>query len=154
MGMYTELIVGCSLKRNIPIKIINVLRFLTDDSPYKSSEGLWIPDDKFFQTDRWSLLLTGCAYEFGGCYDNQTLFKYDDIIDRWFLSVRCAVKNYTGEIEFFLDWLKPFIHRGSGGMNMYAISIYEDEDHPTIYYLGDDFDEGEYEDKEKHLLHT
>ena len=37
----------------------------------------------------------------------------------------------------FLEWIKPFVDSGSGNRDMYAITIYEGQSEPTIYYLYD-----------------
>lgn len=48
---------------------------------------------------------------------------------------KSAQKNYKNDIENFLEWLVPYIDGGSGRRDMYAISIYEEDSEPKIYYL-------------------
>jgi hypothetical protein len=61
----------------------------------------------------------------------------DDITKCYHISTRANLKNYDGDIEAFLEWMKPFIDSGSGARDMYAIVIYEECEEPTIYYLYD-----------------
>lgn len=62
---------------------------------------------------------------------------FDDIRSEWIVSSRTNIKNYESEIQTFLEWIKPFIDSGSGDRKMYAITIYEEQSEPTIYYLYD-----------------
>lgn len=60
---------------------------------------------------------------------------YDENGSQWHISSRTNLKNYEGEIESFLQWIKPYIESGSGAKEMYAIVTYEESEEPTIYYL-------------------
>jgi hypothetical protein len=51
------------------------------------------------------------------------------------VSIRCSLKNYTGEIEKFVDWLMPWIENGSGECGLLGYSIPEDGVVPTLFYL-------------------
>jgi len=62
---------------------------------------------------------------------------FDDISKSWHLSTRSNIKNYEQEIQTFLEWIKPYIDGGSGGRDMYAIVIYEEQEELDIYYLHD-----------------
>jgi hypothetical protein len=135
MGMYTELIFGCSLKSNTPSAVIALLQAMVKGGG-EIDKIILLPDHDFFKCERWRWLFTGGSYYFGV---NEALGKiWQDNIDKeWKISTRSNIKNYDGEIEKFLDWIKPYIESGSGEQEMYAITTYEDST-PIIYYLEDE----------------
>ena len=126
MGMYTELIFGAELKSDTPIDVINTLKYLVGD--------IDIPSNLLYTEDRNPLM--GGSYYFG-VNTSVTKMYFDEISDAWVLSSRANIKNYGNEIETFLEWIKPFIDKGSGNREMYAVVIYEDQEIPSIYYLND-----------------
>lgn len=125
--MYTELIFGADLKQHTPERIIEALRYMIGDIEEK-------PKEFPFPDGRWKWLFRSSSYYFGV---NEPVIKMwkDDIGMNWVLSIRSNIKNYGGEIEAFLDWIKPHIDDGSGCRDMYAIVTYEEADSPDIYYL-------------------
>lgn len=129
MGMYTELIFGCSLKKETPSQVIDVLKYLVRESEEPES----LPEHKFFACERWSYLFTMCSFYFGV---NRPVNKmwFEEIGNNWVISTRSNIKNYDGEIESFLEWIEPYVESGSGNKNLYAISCYEDGD-PELYFL-------------------
>ena len=129
MGMYTELIFGAELKSDTPIDVINTLKYLVGD--------IDIPSNLLYTEDRNPLM--GGSYYFG-VNTSVTKMYFDEISDAWVLSSRANIKNYGNEIETFLEWIKPFIDKGSGNREMYAVVIYEDQEIPSIYYLNDGYD--------------
>ena len=134
MGMYTELIFGCSLKKDTPREIIQVLQYMVDKSEFKDTSQIKVPDHEFFKTSRWQWLFHGSSYYFGVNEPHSEIW-YDDISKDYRISTRSNIKNYDDEIELFLDWIKPYISGGSGQNDFYAIVIYEESEKPTIYYL-------------------
>ena len=44
----------------------------------------------------------------------------------------CNFKNYDGETELFIDWLKPYIHEYTS--NFLGYSRYEEAEVPTLIY--------------------
>lgn len=133
MGMYTELIFGAGLKSDTPEKVINILKYMVRDLEEKPE----LFDHEFFQCDRWEYLFTMTSYYFGA-HRPPSKIEFDDISNAYTISTRANLKNYDGEIEKFCDWIKPYIEDGSGCRDMYAISIYEESEVPTIYYLDKD----------------
>lgn len=122
MGIYTELIFGCSLKKDTPIEVINKLRSMC------GHEGF-----EYFGDDGRNVFWC-YSYSFG-VSQSKPYMAYDDGV--WVISTRGNIKNYLGEIEDFLKWIKPYIESGSGSRDMYAIVMYEEDETPTIYYLHD-----------------
>ena len=128
MGMYTELIFGVKLKKDTPENVINTLKYMTG----LISE---IPKDYQWEIHKRNPLLGG-SYYFAISNPSPNM-SFDKISNEWQVNTRGNIKNYENEIEDFLKWIKPFISQGSGYKEMYAITIYEEANEPTIYYLND-----------------
>jgi hypothetical protein len=127
MGMYTELIFGARLKNNTPKFVIDTLKYMLGE--------IEMPNDFPFPDGRIHCLFTCSSYYFGV---NRSVSKmwFDEIAKQYSISTRSNIKNYEGEIEIFLDWIKPYIESGSGEKKMYAIVTYE-EGEPVIYSIYD-----------------
>ena len=126
MGMYTELIFGANLKKDTPKKVINALKYMIGETEGKPND-FPLPDGRC----EW---LFRCASYYFGVSNPVSKMWFDEISKNWILSTRSNIKNYNGEIEAFLKWIKPYICSGSGVRHMYAIVTYE-ESEPEIYYL-------------------
>lgn len=127
MGMYTELIFGVRLKSNTPETVIKSLKYMIGETRER-------PKDFPLPDGRCEWLFRGSSYYFGVCEPISKMWK-DDVSGEYVVSTRSNIKNYEGEIETFLEWIKPYIESGSGGRDMYAIVIYEEQSEPTVYYL-------------------
>lgn len=128
--MYTELIFGADLKKDTPENVIEALKYMIGDTEEK-------PKDFPLPDGRCEGLFRGSSYYFGVNSPVSKMWK-DDISGNWALSTRSNIKNYGGEIETFLEWIKPHIDGGSGCRDMYAIVTYEVAEAPNIYYLHND----------------
>jgi hypothetical protein len=129
MGMYTELIFGAELKTETPEQVINALKYMIGDIENK-------PEDFPLPEGRCEWLFQTGSYYFA-INESVSRIWFDNISKSWRISTRSNIKNCEGEIEAFLEWIKPYIDRGSGERDMYAIVIYEESDEPTIYYKND-----------------
>ena len=129
MGMYTELIFGVVLKKDTPDQVIKALKYMIGETEK--------PNDFPLPDGRCEWLFQGGSYYFA-INDSVTKMWIDKIDKQWHISTRSNIKNYEGEIETFLEWIKPYIDGGSGRRNFYAITIYEEASVPTIYYLEDE----------------
>lgn len=127
MGMYTELIFGASLKEDTPSTVIDALKYMIGETEEK-------PKDFPLPDGRCEWLFRGSSYYFG-VSESVSKMWFDEIANDWRLSTRSNIKNYEGEIEEFLEWIKPYIKSGSGYKDFYAIVTYEEAEEPTIYYL-------------------
>ena len=127
MGMYTELIFGANLKKDTPKNVIEALKYMTGEKKEK-------PDNFPLPDGRCEWLFQGSSYYFGVSRPVSKIML-GDIGGNWILSTRSNIKNYEGEIETFLKWIKPYIDSGSGKRDMYAIVTHEQHNSPTIYYL-------------------
>jgi hypothetical protein len=126
--MYTELIFGAALKKDTPNDVIESLKYMlgeVDDKP----ENFPLPDGRC----EWLFRGSSAYFPISGV---NSLSK-DNIDNQWRLSTRSNIKNYEGEIQLFLDWIKPYISQGSGSRDMYAIVTYEEAREPMIYYLNE-----------------
>jgi hypothetical protein len=127
MGMYTELILGARLRKDTPKEVIDALHGMID------GEIKTKIDHPFFAKYRARILFRCSSFYFGV---NEPLSKmwFDEISKEWAISTRSNIKNYDGEIEAFIDWIKPYIASGSGAREMFAVVLYEEDYEPTIYY--------------------
>lgn len=127
MGMYTELIFGASLKEETPKEVIETLKYMLGEIDEK-------PKDFPFPDGRIEWLFCGNSYYFGVSKPIKEMW-FDEITNKYHISTRSNIKNYLGEIESFLKWIKPYVSSGSGAREIYAITIYEEATVPTVYYL-------------------
>lgn len=129
MGMYTELIFGARLKENTPELVINSLKYMLGELELKP-EGFPLPEG------RCDWLFQGGSYYFGVINPVNKMW-FDAISRSWHISTRSNIKNYQKEIQTFLEWIKPYIERGSGVKDLYAIVMYKEQTIPDLYYLED-----------------
>jgi hypothetical protein len=130
MGMFTELILGCGFKKNLPQDLVYTIATLAG-----AEDVLKTLDTSnckmLFDADRNPL--RGSSYYFiPGSYQK---FWFNDIVECYYLMSRSDIKNYDDEIEKFLELIKPYIDSGSGTDNIYAYVLYEEDSTPTIYKL-------------------
>ena len=111
MGMYTELHFNVKIKQDAE-EAHKVLDFIFDES--RDQDGghhKFIVDNnlthKWFSTKRWWWMFFGGSAYFTA--PTQSEFKkIGDYDEKKTLSIRCNIKNYSDEIEEFIDWVKPF----------------------------------------------
>lgn len=127
MGMYTEINIGISFKEDTPENFINIIKYLLGDI----TEQPELSQHNFFNCDRWRMILTSDSYYF----DSITYSKMEknDIDERYHLNVRSNLKNYSGEIEKFLDFISSHIE--TDGFIGYM--RYEESENPTLIYNDD-----------------
>lgn len=75
-------------------------------------------------------MLTCSSYYFVPA--SMSLFQYDNIGQNWSFISRSDFKNYDGEVDKFVDWLRPYLDCGSDEMIGYH--RYEEFREPTIIY--------------------
>ena len=132
MGMYTEMILGCSFKDTLPSVCIDALICVINNlEPKENGEKV----RKFIEEYDLEYLMFGSSYYFGVCRSNQK-FWYDHIGKQWVISVRSNIKNYDRQIQKFLKYITPYVDRGSGyESGVFAYVQYEEADFPTMYTL-------------------
>lgn len=125
MGMYTSLVVSAKLKESTPELVLTTIRRL-------HSGDIDVKDVLGSKAHR-NPLSAGCAHTPGGLLD----LRYSEYSSPGELSItiNSSLKNYDGEIELFLDWLRPHVESGHGAREWWALVTYEESDAPTVYYL-------------------
>lgn len=120
--MFTELILGCSLTKDLPKECVNALNNCINSSDV-------IIDDFSKKYELMDICYSESAY-----FGSSSNCKFEEYPDYYQLSIRSNLKNYFKEIENFLDYLKPYVLLGSGINNFYAIVTYEEDSYPTIWF--------------------
>lgn len=134
MGMYTEFIFGAELKSDTPEEVIDALRYMIGhDVPKPEKE----PYDGAFSYN--NPIGEARSYYFPVHEAVSRMWLYKDEVDyegdHWIISTRSNRRGGHGSAEMFIEWIRPYVHMGSGINDMIGISIYEEDLRPTIYYL-------------------
>jgi hypothetical protein len=136
MGMYTLFYCNVALKPETPSEMIDALKVLAqiDDSRMEKIKAFKWPDHEFFSCERFTMLFTcSSAYfsdnEQGVCslrQETKNPCDYWGNDNVWVLKVKNSLKNYDGEIQKFVDWIKPWLYEGV------IFSEYEEFKWPTL----------------------
>jgi hypothetical protein len=126
MGMYTELVYNSELKTDIPKSVIDIINYMLGDRESKPET----PDHELFHTTRWDFMLTCDSYYFDA--DTNSTLRFDEISGTYYLNIRCNFKNYDGEIDLFIDWIRPYIDKFEG--ELLGFYRFETSEDPTIIY--------------------
>lgn len=125
MGMYTELVLKCEVKKDLPPEVESVLQRLfgndNDDVPY-----LPLPPHEFFACGRWSAI--------GRCSSYYHVPFATSRYAEGYIFSRSDLKNYEGEIDKFIDWISPYL-KGCDGTCI-GWKWYEEDDMPILLYKG------------------
>jgi hypothetical protein len=125
MGMYTELNCAFKLRKDTPEKVIAIIRFMTEER-----EKPDVVDHSLFSTARWEEMLQCDSYYFEG--DTQSTIRFDDCSNRFYVTIRCNLKNYEGEIEKFIEWITPYMEMDPGEFLGYQ--RHEEVELPTLLF--------------------
>jgi hypothetical protein len=131
MGMYTQLFFNAELKKDLPDNVVSVLNYMTGKS---GGLGLELPDHELFRCSRWEMVLNGTSGYFAPA-TSKTVFYKDELSGSFYLSSLSSFKNYSGEIDKFLDWIKPFLARWN--REVLGWTWYEEAEEPTLIRMGD-----------------
>lgn len=134
MGMYTEIVAGIQLKKATPQVVVDALDYMcgnTDKAPKK------LPEHALFKNPegRWAIMLQ-CSSHYFPYHESLTKFKPGpDYAPEHILSVRASVKNYSGEVEAFFDWIKRYADVSDPDETvLLGYSRYEEDEDPILYY--------------------
>jgi len=125
MGMYTEIHFNSELKPKLNENVVDILQYMLD---HKNEPAL--PDHEFFRCDRWRSLFTCDSYYFDA--DTNSTLRFDEISNAYYLCVRANLKNYSHEIEKFIDWIMPYLAKQEG--EFLGFYRYEESEQPTLIY--------------------
>jgi hypothetical protein len=119
MGMYTEVYVNVDLKEETPKQVIDALQEICNGI---TPVG--------FPARSGSLFLN-CSY-----YTPRTSvghLAYDEIGKQWSLLGKGDLKNYENEIEYFFNFLMPWVDGFPGDFVGYW--RYEEDQAPTLIFI-------------------
>lgn len=92
---------------------------------------------EFFTLDRWPLVFFGSsAYEHGSQSLTVKTRRWGDLV-AWEASFLTSLKNYSGEVDQFFDWVAPHVVGTMGTGGFMGWSLYETNEIPTLYYAQD-----------------
>jgi hypothetical protein len=138
MGMYTEFVFGGALHDDVPENVITILKYIVEPPGSEQENNylrrIQVPNHPFFGSDRWKGIAVSSSCYFGYNQSHSALV-YDEINHHWIVAIRSSIKNYNHEIEKFVDWIRPYIRKGSGKQDLLGYSLYECDVTPTLYYL-------------------
>lgn len=124
MGMYTEIFINVSLRKDTPDKVVRDLRGLFDaDYPAEVKSP-------FFRRGRMTCIGRTSSYYFQPRATSNMFF--DDIAGQWYVLSRSDLKNYGSEIEQFFDWIDEYVDASPGEFIGYH--RYEDDDTPVLVF--------------------
>jgi hypothetical protein len=118
MGMYTELVLKAEIEEDAPKQVHDVLNFLFNGAEEPKEK----PEHDFFTKERWTMIGRCCSFY----HTPFSLSKYSE----GHIFSRSDLKNYNGEIEAFIDWLRPYINEFEG--HCIGWTWYEEYDVPTL----------------------
>ena len=154
MGMYTEFIFGCALSEDTPKICIEAMDYVINgeekkpryENPKNYQEESFNENyiertytdeeiNEFIEKyDFWRLFR--CYSYYFGAANPVGKFYYDSIYKHYHISTRADLNNYDGQIERFIDYIKPYIVQGSGySHNVFAYVQFEESEFPTIYAM-------------------
>lgn len=113
MGMYTELVMGFRTQNP------ELIRFITE----------LIEPNKIYN-DRRDFMLKSSSYYFP-C-SSPCSHIIEDNLGYHNVSIRCSLKNYEGEIEWFIEKVKSMLEEQNGELLGYY--RYEENKEPTLIY--------------------
>lgn len=126
MGMYTELHFNSELKKDVPPEALAILQYMVnggDVPPPVTNHPL------FLEGSRWRFMLQTDSYYFDA--DTHSTLRLD-FQGGWYLCIRCNLKNYSNEIQNFLEWVRPYLDKRKG--EFLGFYRYEESDEPTLIY--------------------
>lgn len=131
MGNYTELNIAVKLKLTDNIR--KILEYMTGD---RADTDFTVPTHPLFESPRWGFMLMSDSFYFDHTANSSLVNKKsreeDDDMER-IINVRCDLKNYSDEIENFLDW----IYQYSETRGFIGYMRYEEDENPTLIYFTD-----------------
>ncbi|MGG3397624.1 hypothetical protein ABER78_12085 [Bacillus velezensis] len=130
MGMYTELVCAFELIKETPSCIVEILEFMTGQRDEQPNE---LPEHKLFlEGNRWRFMLQSDSYYFDGKTHSEIV--RDTLVDGYYATIRCNLKNYNNEIENFIDWISPFIYKTDENYFI-GYKRYEEDKEPKLVFV-------------------
>lgn len=127
MGMYTEFHFNSILKPSTPPVVINILEYMLgilEEEPEKPNHPI------FTNTTRWRLMLRCDSYYFAA--QTVSTLNFDSVLNSYVLCIRCNLKNYSNEIQEFINWISPYLN--TCGKEFLGFYRYEEDEEPILIY--------------------
>ena len=103
MGMYTELVLSARIDLSDK-DFLSDLEYMVEGNDDLSKSYQNKTQHRLFQiSNRWHYMLRSDSSYFSGTTHSDIFKNEDSFSPAWYLTVRCNLKNYDGEIEAFLD---------------------------------------------------
>lgn len=143
MGMYTELVFDTELNMHKLPEIEGVLRYMLGEGqdPTQASRSLpfALPKAPLFRSSaRWEYMLRSSSFYFNGATHSELNVAKEYNLAT--LTVRCSLKNYSQEIEKFLEWIQAYDETDwtsdyTPKKVFKGYMRYEEDIHPTLIYF-------------------
>jgi hypothetical protein len=104
MGLWTEAVITCELKPDVPPQVIRILNYLIN--PIEDPSRIDTPAHPFFKQAQWFATLAMDGAYFPG--ETVSVFRPPDHSDTYHLTLRCKVK-YGDLLTALLHWLAPYV---------------------------------------------
>lgn len=136
--MYTEFVFAVSLLHDTPKNVLSILDYLVND---KGDISSIIPNHEFFNCDRYAYIARCSSYYFGYSNSNSSfIINEGKFSNEYLLSIRSSVKNYSNEIDKFVDWIRAYVKSGSGTKDLLGYKLYEADTIPYLFYKDTEFE--------------
>ena len=111
MGHYTGFQIEVLLRKDIPPPALAALIDSTGMLGENLGKGLKFdkPDHMFFRLCKRQSALFWCSSAYLPQPEYNTGLQFYAENDFWMLKVGSSLKNYDNEIEYFLDWVAPYV---------------------------------------------
>lgn len=131
--MYTELLIKSDIIRELPENVKYILDFLFNpssnidiwDENMKIKLDISLPDHEFFKCERWD--------QIGRCNSYYHIPASCNFFDGSYLFSRSDLKDYDNEINFFIDWVMPYLEEEEG--KLLGWKWYEEWNEPEFIYM-------------------
>ena len=125
MGYYTHFQIQCTLKKDISESVVETIKGIVLDKDMPDCSVLSEEDYNHYRR------------EIGG-YDSEFLphreMSYCEFLG-WRIFVNGERKDYDDYREKFAEFLRPYVRRGLGVDDCFAMSFGEGQNEPTLYKL-------------------
>lgn len=132
MGMYTELVLKCQIRDDVPADVQDILNYLFNNGGDFNNPPP-TPEHSFFLCPRWKMIgQCSSFYHHPKALSDYWMGHNGERDQGGYIFSRSDLKNYNDEIRLFIDWLRPYIDEEDE--QCIGWSWYEEETEPTLLY--------------------
>lgn len=124
MGMYTELVLKCTVDESAPKEVKNIVKYLFGED--RDETPTQLPHHPFFECSRWTCIGSMSSHYH---HPESTRSLVESCGDLHIFS-RSDLKDYDDEIAKFIDWISPYLYNSVG--ECIGWSWYEENSVPTL----------------------